>query len=420
MNHLRMFSYTARNKNGAKRSGTVEAADIHSAARKIRAMALYIIKLKEESLPVFLQKNRLTSSSMNPHRTSMFHAFSNLGQKDAVFFFQQLETLFAAGVPIHEALAAITKVPQASAYTRMIEGIYRKVLLGAPLSEALRTYPKVFSETSVYLVRSGEQSGSLDTILKNLAAFLARDHEAHERMKSIMLYPIALLIITMLSVTFMTVFVLPTMASMLRDMNVPLPLPTELLLTGFAFITGHLTSAAFLVAALFLFAVSLMKTPRTRQEIDRLLLHIPIFGKLRLYAAWRIILETLSVLIASGMTFADALNMVRKATKNLALQYLLDNAYHEVSKGNRLSLVLGKSPLFPALLTSMIAAGETSGEMEQMMKRAADFCGVTATNLSTRIEALAEPIMMLFIGGIIFFFILSVILPLLGTMDALT
>lgn len=402
------FSYKARNRQGELITGTIQAENIHEAAQYIRQKGLWVTMLSEKSASPLSKKISLPLSL----------SINAIGKKEAVFFCQELHVLLETGMPVHAALATMTSSSHAIEYTHMLEQIVQDVKRGTPLSSAMAKFPNVFSEMILALVRSGEASGALEPIMRNLADFLERDYRAHERLKSIMTYPLALLAITCIMFVFMTLFVLPTFATILSSLDVPLPLLTELLLQGSAFLSQHLLEAIGCTVFLSAMVWFLFQQPNIRARLDYAFLTIPIFGTLVLYTHWRILLETLAVLQRSGITLAQSLNMSTHISGNLAFQYMLQYIARDVSEGKKLSDTLKATKLFPSILGSMIATGEASGEMERMMEYGAAYCATTASNLSSRIEALAEPAVMLVIGGIIFVFILSIVLPMLNTMDA--
>ena len=402
------FSYKARNRQGELMAGAIEAENIHEAAQYIRKKGLWVTKLiekpqhplaKQFSLPISLRAE-------------------SLGIKEAVFFCQELHILLETGMPVHTALSAMSSSTKDSGYAKMLHQLAQDVKRGISLSSAMGHFPEVFSQMTLALVRSGEASGALEPIIRNLADFLERDYRTRERLKSIMTYPLALLLITCIMFCFMVLFVLPTFATILSSLDVPLPLLTEMLLQSSAFLSLHLPEAGGF--ALLLAGVSwfLWQQPSVRIHINRAYLFTPIFGTLALYTHWRILLEALAVLQRSGMTLSQALNMSTHMGNNLAFNNALQDIAQDVSEGKKLSDALKSTNLFPPILGSMIATGEASGEMERMMEYGAGYCETKTTNLSSRIEALAEPVMMLVIGGIIFVFILSIVLPMLSTMDA--
>ncbi len=402
------FSYKARNRQGELMTGTIQAENIHEAAQYIRQKGLWVTKLTEKSTHQLSKKLSLPVTL----------GTGSIGKKEAVFFCQELHILLGTGMPVHVALSAMASSTKCAGYAHMLDQLVQNVKRGSSLSAAMANFPSVFPEMTLALVRSGETGGALEPIMRNLADFLERDYRARERLKSIMAYPVALLIITVLMFVFMTLFVLPTFATILSSLDVPLPLLTELLLQISSFLSEHLPEVGgctiFLGGIIWL----LLQQPNIRTRLDRAYLALPVFGTLSLYTHWRILLETLSVLQKSGMTLAQSLNMSTHIGNNLAFQYTLQQIANDVSEGKKLSDALQSTKLFPSILGSMIATGEASGEMERMMEYGASYCETTTTNLSSRIEALAEPAMMLVIGSIIFIFVLSIVLPMLSTMDA--
>ena len=268
-------------------------------------------------------------------------------------------------------------------------------------------------------MRAGEASGSLTQIFAQLADFEEHRYEAREALKSALLYPVILLVVAVVSLVLMTVFVLPAFAAMLQDLRAELPWTTKLLLALMAFVESHL---ALLVAGIVLAVAALfvsLRHERSRIVIDGILLKLPILGPLQSYAAWRILLELLAVMLANGIPLTTALEMARDVPANLQVRLEMRALQQQVEAGQPFAASLRQRTSCPGLLVELLMAGETTGTLDAMMEKAAAFAAADVRHRSARVEALAEPIMSFFVGGLIFFFVLSIVLPLLTTMDAL-
>lgn len=413
---MEAFSYEACNKHSERFAGELEAETIHEAAQMIRRKGLWVVSL---------HPNEMFSISCIPSvftilERTRFSSRNGIGREATILFLRQMSVLLQTGMPIHQALQALVEARGTQRYTQLIQEMLSDLMNGSSLSDAMEKHPGVFSTTVSSLTRAGEMSGTLEQIFASMADFLERDYRAREKLKTVMMYPLALLAVSLFSMGFMTVFVMPTLALLLQNLHAALPLPTRILL-----FLSNAMQQHFLWLLLFLFlhlmgAVYLYRQLSWRRRIDRCLLFLPVFGSLKLYSVWRGVLETLAVLLHNGIALPHALDLVAPSVGNRWIRHLVETARRRVLSGHAFCTAWQDEKTFPRMLASLIAAGERSGELERMLEKAAEFAAVTAENRSARIQAMAEPVLILIVGGIVFLFVLSIILPLIETMDVLT
>ena len=413
------FLYEARSRSGEFFAGAVEAADKREAAGLIRRRGLWIasLNLKEgEEEREEKQKQRRQQTFL----ASLRHCLKTgtVSKKQRVVFIRQLAVLLQAGLPVHEALQTLVRAETRPRYKNILQDMLAGLLAGQPFYEVLRSQPRLFPASLCAFVQAGEQSGALMEIFARLADFEEHRYQAREALKSSLMYPAALLIASLLAIVLMGVFVLPTFAVLLRDLQAELPWTTRLLLSGLAFLQdyGGLVLGIFLV--LVLMTAMLFKNRQSRAVLDGWLLALPFFGTLQQYAHWRLLFELLSLMLANGLPLLQALKMAEQVPANLALQRELRQVRRQVEQGQPFVRSLQQTGC-PVLLTELLAAGEAAGTLDLMLKKAASFAAEAVRQRSARLEAMAEPIMIFLVGGLVFFFVLSVMLPLLTTMDAL-
>lgn len=403
------YAYEARNRYGELFTGQVCADSRREAARKIRAKGLWIASLKEmensrwHSLYARLKK----MAAPQPPRLLV------------VLFCRQLAVMLSAGMPVHEALKAL-RTGRESSYQQLLDNLLAAVVQGKSLHEAMQSFPKVFSARIVSLVKAGEMAGTLDVMFLRLADFLEKSYAAQTKLKSVLLYPVILGVTTMVAFVVMTLFILPTFAAMLTSLHTELPLPTRLLLFIASLVSQHGWEFFLMLMALLVLAVYAWRQPGIRYALDRWCLRLPFYGRLVTFAEWLMLLGTLAVLLENGIRLPAALALLPEVTANVYLRSVLEEARQAVARGLSLQAALCTYPGLPDVLREMILAGEKAGELERMLAKAAEFCHVVVQNESRRLQALAEPVAIFLVGGLVFFFVLSVILPLLGMMDALT
>ena len=303
-----VFLYEARNRAGELFAGTIEAKDKREAAGLIRRRGLWIASLSPQE----------EKKAGGPAWQMQFTRLNAMpAAKLRVLFLRQMAAMMQAGMPVHQALEILSRSDGNPPYQSFLQDLLKGIMAGHPLHEMLAQHPRLFSASLCGLVRAGEASGSLTQIFAQLADFEEHHYEAREALKSALLYPVILLVVAVVSLVLMTVFVLPAFAAMLQDLRAELPWTTKLLLTFMAFVESHiaLLVAGIVLAVAALFA--LLRHERSRIVIDGILLKLPILGPLQSYAAWRILLELLSVMLANGIPLTTALEMARDVPANL-------------------------------------------------------------------------------------------------------
>ena len=403
------YAYEARNRKGELFTGRVSAESRRGAARQIRAKGLWVASLEElghgRHFPALARIKAMAAPQ--PSRLLV------------VLFCRQLAVMLSAGMPVHEALKAL-RTGKDSSYQQLLDKLLAAVMQGKSLHEAMQGFPKVFSARIVSLVKAGEVAGTLDVMFLRLADFLEKSYAAQAKLKSVLLYPLILGVTTLVAFAFMTVFVLPTFSAMLTSLHTELPLPTRLLLAVSALVLAHGPELFLVSVAVLVLAAYAWQQEGVRRRLDRWCLRLPLYGRLVCFAEWLMLLGTLAVLLENGIRLPAALALLPEVTANCYLRLVLQEARQAVERGLPLHASLCACPGFPAVLGEMVLAGEKSGELELMLAKAAEFCRVVVQNESRRLQALAEPAAIFLVGGLVFFFFLSSILPLLGMMDALT
>lgn len=406
------YTYEACNRQGEHFQGQIEAGSRQEAAHMIRRQGLWITSLQSMA-----EQNAYPGWKRPLGRLNFTNKVS---QAQVALFCRQMAVLLTAGLPVHEALKALLAGRKQGSYSTLLDDLYQKVLKGKSLSLAMQESSVSFSPQIIRLVEAGEQGGSLERIFNRLADFLEQNVQAREKMKSILLYPAIIGVTAMVVLIFMALFILPTFASLLENLQGELPLATKILLELSAFLQNR-GQLLLLLTLPFCIAVYLIsQRPKVRFILHRLLLSLPFMGPLAQHTAWALVLSTLALLIEQGIVLHEALKMAAKTAGNEYLEQNLLQVQARVEGGSTLMNALATCPFFPPMLQEMLEAGEQSGQLEVMLTKAAAFCEVLAENESTRLQALAEPAAIFVVGGLVFFMVMAVIMPLLNTMDALS
>lgn len=404
------FSYRACDASGKSFSGWLEADNTRAAVKLLRQRGLWVTKLSVAPARTVLPKRKISWRE----RWQLLR----LPSSQLAAFYRQISVLLTAGLPVHEALRVLSDAQPDSAYRNLLQALFKDLLAGRSLSDAM-SKQICFSAVTIQLVRAGEAGGSLEQIFQNLADYQEKTYQAREKLKSLLLYPLILFATTAVAFVFLTLFILPAFASMLSNLSAELPLPTKLLLNLSAFLQTHGFTALIFVGSFLLLSLLIGRQTTVRKCWAHYSLLIPLLGRLQLMSAWLLILHTFTILLRNGLPVHHALRLAGMATDNLYLQEQLARAQDCVESGKTLSYALAQIKVFPKMLWELLQAGEASGMLEEMAGKAAEFCAVQVEQQAKRLEALAEPVALFCVGTLIFFFVLAIVLPLLGTMDVL-
>lgn len=294
----------------------------------------------------------------------------------------------------------------------MLSDMARRMAHGSTLAEAMAQHGQVFPPTISSLVRAGEAGGSLEPLLKRLADKEEKSWRVREKLQTALVYPALLALAAVFAVTFIFIFVLPNFVHMLDGLAVELPLPTRLVLGIGSLFERH---GGAVLAALFVFLLALRLLYRERRLhflADRLLLRLPLFGRLRLDLELMTLFDTLAVLMESGSALHEALAASEGVVQNRFLAVLFSRVRREVERGGTLAAALAGS-VVPPLVWELVRAGEHTGELAAMLEKAADFCRFAGEMRAERMETMLEPLLVLFLGVIVGTVVLAVALPLL-------
>lgn len=412
------FSYQAHNRNGELFTGEITADSRVEAAMLVRQKGLWVTVIDEIPDKDFISSGAI-QTKFNIVQKLMRLTQKEPRREEIVMFFRELAVLIGAGIPVHKALNILKGEKRKTAYQQLITRLFTQVLNGKSLSQAMAK-ENIFAASTISLIKSGEDSGTLDKILTSIADFSESSFSTRENIKSALLYPCILLLATIIAFAVMVIFVLPTFVTMLKNLDAQLPPTTKLLLWLVAVITDYPLPLLGLFICSGMTIVALLAITKTRYYIDRAILYIPLYGSLINNSLWRTILGTLEVLIANGIPLQNALGLVEQSVNNIYISERIAKIKMAVVGGKTLTASLFLCREFPSALRELILAGEEAGTLELMLSRAAYFCTVHVENQSKRLEALAQPVAILIVGGLIFFFVLAVMMPLLSFMDVLT
>lgn len=394
---MKRFNYKAKDKTGKLVVGEVEAASPEHAAKLVRGKGLTVISIKvkiDSPLSIFRRlRERITPS-------------------DVATFTRQLSTMINAGLPITEALLILRSQSKGS-MQKIVAQVLADIEAGESLSTSLARHPKIFTKTYMALVKSGEVGGVMDEVLARLADNLEKQQEFKGKVKGALIYP-AIIVIGMVVVGFiLMIFVIPRLTTLYSEFNAELPLPTKILIG----ISGLFTKLWPLFLALFGFGVYgfglYRKTPLGRRKIDELAFKVPIIGDLQRQVTLTELTSTLSLMVGAGVSILEALNITAEVVSNMTISDALKDAAKQVEKGFPIAYAFGKHPeAFPFILSQMIAVGEETGKMEEILTKISHIFEVESDQRVKTLTSAIEPVVMVLLGLGVGFLVIAVILPI--------
>lgn len=398
-----VFIYEARDASGQRVKDTIEAANRKAATQRLQEQRLTIISLDEK-----------TGGGAGGDVGAFFERFKKVDEQALTVFSRQFATMINAGLAMVRCLDILSEQTEDKKLQSTLDQVRKDVEGGQTLSAALARHPQVFSTLYISMVKAGEMGGVLDEVLERLAGFMEKDFSLKKKVKSALTYPVVILVMALGIVFFLVTYILPTFVELFKGMNLKLPLPTKILIA----ITEGARNPMIVVPAFGLLigaAVLLgryINTPVGRKQYDLLKLNIPVFGLLTKKVAISRFCRTLGTLLSSGVPIMQALEIVGKASGNEIIAMTVTKVRESIREGESIASPLGASGLFPPMVTQMVAVGEETGNLDAMLGKIADFYDTEVEYLLASLTSMLEPIMIVGMGGIVGFIVISVFLPL--------
>ena len=397
------FIYKGTTKEGKSVSGTAEAAN---------RQALLALLHKQGVHPILIEAGH------GKKALNLFGSSQKVKLADLVIFTRQLSTMISAGVPLARSLAALQNDSESPYMRQVLAGITKDVESGLPLGDAFAKYPRVFSEVYVNMVRAGEEGGILDEILQRLATQVEQDASIRKKIKSAMMYPLVILIVTVVAFFGIMLFIVPKLGGILTSLggpNAKLPIYTQILLDVSNFCAKptllkhvpipiidkipNLVLILIVFAILTVYLLRYIRTPAGKYRFHDLLLRIPIVKVVILKVAIARFSRTFASLMGAGVSVLDALDVTGAALGNKVIEAELQAAAKEVRNGKQLSEPLSRSKHFPPIVSQMLMVGEETGQIDTVLVKIADFYEEEVSVLIDGLAAVIEPVMIVFMGA---------------------
>jgi len=402
-----IYEYIALNATGKKIKGLVDADTLRSARTKLRTQNIFPTEIKES----------IKAAKDNKQNVKNFFG-DRVSLKELTVATRLLATLANAGLPLVAALNALADQVESPTLKRIVVDIKERVEQGSSLAKALATYPKVFPRLYVNMVQSGEASGTLDTILDNLSDYYEAQMELRRKISSALFYPILMFGFCTLVVIGLVTFVVPNIVEIFIKQKIDLPLPTRAVIA----LSNALTGYWWAIIGLIVLSISMVRyyyrQPKGREWFDAKLLKAPLFGPIYKKIATARVATTLGTLLNGGVELLQALDIVKNIVGNVHMRKALEEARDGVREGRSLAKEISKSGYFPNLLSQMVAIGEKSGKMENMLSKAGKSFTSEVNAAIAGLTSLIEPLMMIVLGGLVFSIVISVLMPMTKLMQA--
>jgi general secretion pathway protein F len=391
-----VYKYKAIDESGKTIQGVIDAESPRGATDKLKHQGVFLSSLNE----------------VKEGKSRSFNPFRRVKISELAVTTRQFSTLISAGLPLEASLTALAEQTEDARLGEILAQVKERVSEGSSLANALGEHRNVFSELYINIVRAGEASGTLDIVLLRLADFLEKQVALTSKVRSALIYPIFMFFIGGGVLFFTMTYVIPRIAKIFEDSQKALPVMTVILINISGFISHHFLLLLIVIPLLVLATYRFNRTERGKSFFDRLSLKLPIFGKITSMVIISRFTRTLGTLLSSGIPLLDALKIGEAVVGNEVYGKTLEEVRINVREGTSLARPLKDSGVFPPLVTRMIAIGEQTGEMEEMLTKVADIYDQQVETMVSTLTSLLEPVMILIIGAIMGFIVFAVLMPI--------
>ncbi|MEA3334238.1 MAG: type II secretion system F family protein [Pseudomonadota bacterium] len=392
------FKWQGKNRQGKKLKGEIEALSESVVTLSLRKQGITDIKVSKKAKDIEINLPFLKAK---------------VPEKDVVVFTRQFATMINAGLPIIQCLEIQSSQQENKEFKKVLTTIKEDVEKGETLADALKKHSTVFDSLYGNMVEAGETGGALDVILGRLAFFMEKNMKLKKKVKGALVYPASVLCVAVIVIAIMMIFVIPSFQKMFSGFGAELPLLTQIIVNISSFMRSNVI---FILAGLFLTVFTLKKLYKNNAKVhyffDNMFLKMPIFGPLLRKVAVAKFTRTLGTMISSGVPILTSLDIVARTAGNVVLEKAIMNTRESISQGKTIAEPLMESGIFPSMVVQMISVGETTGALDQMLNKIADFYDDEVDTAVSAITSLIEPLLMVFLGGILGTMIVGMYLPI--------
>ena len=392
-----VFEYTARTPTGEEQTGSIDLPSRDHVVQHLRKNRLVLVRVREAKKA----KRR-----------------GRVPTRDIVIFTRQFATMINSGLPLVQALDILAKQTENKLLAAVTREVVYDVESGHTLADALAKHPNAFTELYKNMVSAGEAGGILDTILLRLATFLEKNDAIVRKVKGAMIYPAVIFSVAAIAIVVLLIFVIPTFQNMFASVNLELPLPTRIVILMSQILQGYWWAMGLAAFGLFWGTKRWYATEGGQLALDKLLLNVPVLGDMLRKSAVSRFTRTLGTLISSGVSILDGLEITAKTAGNRVIHDAVMGSRASIAGGETIASPLEKSGVFPPMVTSMIAVGEATGGLDEMLTKIADFYDDEVDAAVSALLSLMEPVMIVVLGVIVGGMIVAMYLPIFSMINA--
>jgi type IV pilus assembly protein PilC len=393
-----VYVWEGRSRKGTMERGEISAANEAAVRSALRRQQIQAVKIQAKPQDIL--------------KGLKFSRRKKVKEKNIVVFTRQFATMIDAGLPLVQCLEILASQQDNTTLKEVLLKVKADVEAGSTFADALRKHPTVFNELYCNLVTAGETGGILDTILNRLAAYIEKSMNLKKKVKGAMAYPIAVLVIAMVVVIGMLVFVIPVFQKMFADMGGTLPAFTQMVINLSDFMRRYFLLVGAVLVALYFVFQRYYKTENGQETIDNCLLKLPIFGGLIRKVAIAKFTRTLGTMLSSGVPILEGLDIVARTAGNKIIEKAILKTKISIGEGKTIAEPLGASGVFPPMVVQMISVGESTGALDSMLSKIADFYDDEVDAGVATLTSLLEPLLMVFLGGAIGAIVVAMYLPI--------
>ncbi len=402
---MKKFKYSARDAQGKVLTGDIEAKDYNAVADILHDRGLIVVSVKEAA---GIDLERLGEINIG-----------GVPMKEKVVYMRQMATMVGAGLPLSRALEVMTQQTENPMFRKVLKGVLLSVQSGKSLSDSFRAEEEVFDEVTLNLIQAGEESGNLEVIMERLATELEEKNSLKNKLKSAMIYPIIILVVIIAVIVLMMIVLIPSMATIYSDFDAELPAVTKILMSMSDFFVHYWWAVLVVLAILIVGGKVYLDSEKGKRNFDKIVLKIPVIGaivsKMQLAQFTRI----LALLLGSGLSIIKALELTGASLSNSMFKDTIIEAKNEVEKGGSLALPIARSEYFPLLVSSMIAVGEETGEIDAVLTKVSQYYKEEVDVSTTNMASVLEPVFLIIMGLAIGFIALGVYMPMFQLSSAI-
>jgi type IV pilus assembly protein PilC len=395
---MQIYKWQGTDRQGKKTKGEMEAPSESVVTLNLRRQGFNNLKIRKKPKDIEINLPFLKA---------------RVPEKDVVVFTRQFATMINAGLPIIQCLEIQSTQQENKEFRKVLTAVKEDVEKGETLADGLRRHPTVFDSLYCNMVEAGETGGALDIILGRLAFFMEKNMKLKKKVKGALVYPASVVCVAIIVIAIMMIFVIPSFQKMFTGFGAELPLLTQIIVNTSSFMRHNvLLIIAIIIATIFILKNLYRKNDKARHFFDGFFLKMPIFGILLRKVAVAKFTRTLGTMISSGVPILTSLEIVARTAGNVVIEKAILATRESISQGKTIAEPLMESGIFPPMVTQMIAVGESTGALDQMLNKIADFYDDEVDTAVSAITSLIEPLLMVFLGGILGTMIVGMYLPI--------